>query len=58
VNSSRELFGFERLAALVEREGYRTASALVERTVEVARTFSGRAGQADDVTVMVLKAQP
>jgi hypothetical protein len=56
VSSSRELFGFERLAALVQREGRRTAEALVERTLAVARAFSGQAGQADDVTVMVLKA--
>jgi serine phosphatase RsbU (regulator of sigma subunit) len=50
-----ELFGFERLVAFMQREGHRTAGALVERTWRVARGFSGRAGQGDDMTVMVLK---
>jgi serine phosphatase RsbU (regulator of sigma subunit) len=55
MNPARELFGFERLTAFLAREGYRTAGSLVERTLAVSRTFSGRAGQADDTTVMVLK---
>jgi sigma-B regulation protein RsbU (phosphoserine phosphatase) len=56
VNSSRELFGFERLTAFVQREGHHTAKILVEHALSAACAFSGQAGQADDITVMVLKA--
>jgi serine phosphatase RsbU (regulator of sigma subunit) len=56
LNVSREMFGFERLMAFMQREGRRTAQVLVERALSAAHAFSGRAGQADDMTVMVLKA--
>jgi serine phosphatase RsbU (regulator of sigma subunit) len=56
VNSSRELFGFERLTALIKHEGHRSARALVERTLLISRAFSGQVGQTDDATVIVLKA--
>jgi serine phosphatase RsbU (regulator of sigma subunit) len=53
---SRELFGYERLLALLQREGHRAARSLVERTWSAASDFSGASSQADDMTVMVLKA--
>jgi hypothetical protein len=55
MNRSRELFGFERLAALVQRDGHLEADALVERTWQTARRFGDEVGQADDITVLVLK---
>jgi sigma-B regulation protein RsbU (phosphoserine phosphatase) len=55
LNSSRELFGFERMMRLVQREGSLSAEAMVERTWSAAHAFSGEAGQADDITVIALK---
>jgi hypothetical protein len=58
MNPSRELFGFERLVAFMQREGHRAAGRLAERAWTVARAFSGPAGPGDDMTVMVLKVEP
>jgi serine phosphatase RsbU (regulator of sigma subunit) len=55
MNSARELFGVDRLVALMQHEGHRPAGALAERVLSVACTFGGQAGQADDMTVMVLQ---
>lgn len=55
MDSSRELFGLERLVALMRREGHRPAEVLVERTLSEARVFGGHAGQDDDMTAIVLK---
>jgi len=57
MNSSRQMFGLERLTAFMQREGHGTAEMLVERAWTAARAFSGQAGQDDDITVMVLKAE-
>jgi hypothetical protein len=56
LNSSRELFGYERLVEFIQREGRRTAGTLAKRTLLVARTFTAQDLQADDMTVLVLKA--
>lgn len=57
MNSSRRMFGLERLTAFMEREGHSTAETLAEQAWLEARAFSGQAGQDDDITVMVLKAE-
>jgi len=56
MNSSRELFGVEGLMSLLQREGNDAAQNLLERTWSATRDFGGNNGQADDMTVMVLKA--
>jgi serine phosphatase RsbU (regulator of sigma subunit) len=55
LNLSRELFGLERLATLLQKEDNCVAPPLVKHILATARAFSGRAGQADDATVVVLK---
>jgi sigma-B regulation protein RsbU (phosphoserine phosphatase) len=59
LNLSRELFGLQRLIALM-KSAHQTCAAqpLVEHVLTTARAFSGRAGQADDATVVVLKVCP
>ncbi len=56
MNSSRDLFGFDRLAALLQREGHKTAESLVEITWSEASDFGGNGGQDDDMTLIVLKS--
>ena len=56
LNVSRELFGFERLAAFLQREAHRPAEGLVKETWSVTRAFGGDVGQDDDMTVIVLKS--
>lgn len=58
VDGTRELFGLERLVALIKSEATRPASDLATEACSQARRFSGRTGQADDMTVVVLKALP
>jgi serine phosphatase RsbU (regulator of sigma subunit) len=55
LNLSRELFGLERLIKLVQERDKCVAAPLVQRVLATARAYSGRAGQADDATVVVLK---
>ena len=56
MNASRELFGDAGLTALLQREGSHAAPELLERTWSATDAFGGDNGQADDMTVMVLKA--
>jgi serine phosphatase RsbU (regulator of sigma subunit) len=56
INPNRELFGFERLAALLERQGDRPAGALLNLAWSQAQAFGAEVGQTDDVTLIVLKA--
>ncbi len=48
-------FGPERLAAIVERERHRPASAIIEAIVAAIDTFVEGAPQFDDITLMVIK---
>jgi serine phosphatase RsbU (regulator of sigma subunit) len=56
MNASRELFGVEGLMSVLRHEGGHAASSLLERTWAATRAFGSDDGQADDMTVMVLKA--
>jgi len=56
LSPSRELFGFERLMTLMQQEGDRAAADLIDHTLAAIRAFGGQASQADDVTIVVLKA--
>jgi hypothetical protein len=58
LNRSREFFGFERLMDLMRQEGHRPAENLIGHTLGAVYAFGGPVNQADDITVMVLKAQP
>jgi serine phosphatase RsbU (regulator of sigma subunit) len=55
MDTSRQLFGLERLVDLFKREGDCSAEVLAERACKSARAFAGGPAQADDVTVIVLK---
>jgi hypothetical protein len=55
LNSSRDVFGFERIMTFVRREGHHAAADLVERTLAAAQAFADQNRQSDDITVMVLK---
>jgi serine phosphatase RsbU (regulator of sigma subunit) len=58
LNRSREFFGFERLMDLMRREGHRPAENLIGHTLGAVYSFGGPVNQADDITIMALKAQP
>jgi hypothetical protein len=56
LNASRELFGFERLAAFLQREAHKPAEGIVMETWSATRAFGGDVCQDDDMTVIVLKS--
>lgn len=53
-NSARELFGFERLEALLTTDGHLPPQVLVERVLGAVTAFADGAPQHDDITVVVL----
>lgn len=52
-----ELYGEQRLLDLVETEGEKSASTLVERIVSDVNDFAGEAPQHDDITLLVMKIE-
>lgn len=50
-----ELFGEEKLISLIEKEGWRSASEIVEHIVSDVNAFAGKAPQHDDITLLVMK---
>jgi serine phosphatase RsbU (regulator of sigma subunit) len=55
MNASREMYGFERLAAFLQNEGNCSAENLVQLTWSDVRTYSGDVAQEDDITLVALK---
>jgi serine phosphatase RsbU (regulator of sigma subunit) len=53
-NPAGELFGFDRLMALVERYRHLSPKDLVHEVVAAVEAFSGGAPQSDDITLVVL----
>jgi sigma-B regulation protein RsbU (phosphoserine phosphatase) len=56
-NSDRELFGFERLEALVRAEGHLPPQQLIERVLAAIEDFIGPVPQHDDMTLVVLQVE-
>jgi len=57
-NESDELFGLERLKAVVSANAHLSAQDLADSIVETIETFRAGAPLSDDVTLIVLKALP
>ncbi|MFN2110205.1 MAG: SpoIIE family protein phosphatase, partial [Anaerolineae bacterium] len=57
-NAEGELFGMERLSALVNTYPHLPAAELMQRIVSVVKTFVGDASPPDDITLLVLKVLP
>jgi PAS domain S-box-containing protein len=54
MNSSRELYGFDRLAERLNQRPSDDAQALLEWVLDDVRAFIGGAGQRDDLTLVVI----
>ena len=55
MNPAHELFGEERIIAALKKYGTQPAQTLIDRTVEEARLFAGKASPHDDLTLLVVK---
>lgn len=56
-NADGELFGTERVVALLREHHAESAEALSQRLLEASRRFAGDAAQDDDITMVVLKRE-
>lgn len=54
-NEAFELYGEERLIALIQKEGGNSAKDLAEKIVDEVNAFAGTAPQHDDITLLVMK---
>ena len=57
-NDSGEMYGYERLLALVERHAKRSAQTIAEVMIASIHTFSAGHPQDDDETIVVVKGVP
>jgi sigma-B regulation protein RsbU (phosphoserine phosphatase) len=55
MNSHRELFGEERLHAVLRATAQRSAAQISDAVLAAVRAFTGEASQSDDITLVVLK---
>jgi phosphoserine phosphatase RsbU/P len=55
MNPSGEMFGTERLEAVIRGRAADRAASLVEAVVDATRAFAGRAGYEDDFTLVILR---
>jgi serine phosphatase RsbU (regulator of sigma subunit) len=58
INPAQELFGEERLGAVIAEHRMATAQELIERIVAAVRAYAGTAPQTDDMTLLVVKRLP
>lgn len=54
MNAEKEIFGFERLLAVIQENGTLKAEDLLETIIAHVKDFSGNAPQHDDITVIVV----
>jgi anti-sigma regulatory factor (Ser/Thr protein kinase) len=54
-NEDGEMFGMERVAAIVREHGHLDMVDLVDTIYQAARAFGGRARQQDDITIVFVK---
>jgi serine phosphatase RsbU (regulator of sigma subunit) len=57
MNVNGELFGEERLRALLQQDGGLTADELRDRVLDEVRLFAGQAPQHDDMTMVVVRIE-
>ena len=55
MNTAGEMFGVERLEAVIRRRPGESSRDLVEAVVEATRDFAARAGYEDDFTLVIIK---
>ena len=55
MNTAHELFGEERIIALLKQHGRQPAQTLIDRIVEETKLFAGKAAPHDDLTLLVVK---
>jgi sigma-B regulation protein RsbU (phosphoserine phosphatase) len=56
MNEAREMFGFDRLLALVRENTDLSAEALLQKITDGVNAFTGHADQHDDLTIIILNA--
>lgn len=54
-NEQDELFGFERLEALVRDYGHLAPTQFIDRVMQAVRMFAGQTPQHDDITLVVIR---
>ncbi|MGL5541767.1 MAG: SpoIIE family protein phosphatase, partial [Fusobacteriaceae bacterium] len=54
-NSSKELFGMERLKEIIYKNRYEDAETIKRRLLSVLDNFTGEQEQSDDLTFVILK---
>jgi len=54
MNAKEEMFGFERLMAIMQHAGDMDAASLLNEIINRVNTFAGNAAQHDDLTIIVL----
>jgi sigma-B regulation protein RsbU (phosphoserine phosphatase) len=55
MNAAGEMFGLERLEAVIHRRRPDSSAGLVQAVVDATRAFAGRAGYEDDFTLVVIR---
>jgi serine phosphatase RsbU (regulator of sigma subunit) len=58
MNASEELFGEDRLGALVEEHADLSCDELRERIYREVRAFAGEPGPHDDMTLILMRVEP
>jgi len=58
MNADSDLFGDDRLSAIVEEHGHLESAELRERILREIESFVGSANQHDDMTMILIKVQP
>jgi sigma-B regulation protein RsbU (phosphoserine phosphatase) len=58
MNTDRELFGEDRLQAVLAANGQRSAQEVLEAIVDAVRAFGGDTPQSDDLTLYVVRRSP
>jgi sigma-B regulation protein RsbU (phosphoserine phosphatase) len=58
MNEKGELFGFERLLEIVQKENASSADVLLHKLLEQVKDFAGSAIQHDDITVISVSVEP
>ena len=57
MNEKGELFGFERLLEIVQKENASSADVLLHKLLEQVKEFAGSAIQHDDITVISVSVE-
>jgi sigma-B regulation protein RsbU (phosphoserine phosphatase) len=57
MNASREIFGFDRVLEIVQKEKALSAGVLLSKILEQVKEFAGGAIQHDDITVISLSVE-